>query len=147
MIGTVVAGRFELEHEAGVGGMGTVYRARDLKDGSSVGIKLIPRQSSRDEARFGMEAIILARLSHPAIVRYVGHGTVGNRHYLVMEWLEGEDLSLHIDREALGLVATLQVARRTAEALGYAHQMGVIHRDIKPSNLFLPSGNIDRMKV
>ncbi len=147
MIGTVVAGRFELEEEVGVGGMGTVYRARDLKDGASVGIKLIPRQGGRDEARFGMEAIILARLSHPAIVKYVGHGTVGARHYLAMEWLEGEDLSLHIDRQALGLVASLQVARRTAEALVYAHQMGIIHRDIKPSNLFLPGSRLDQLKV
>src|SRR5213075_940204 len=142
MNGSVVAGRFKIERQAGVGGMGTVYRAQDLTDGAPVALKILESEEVRDAARFDQEASILAALSHPGIVRYIGQGTLGpgGQRFLAMEWLEGQPLDERIERLPLSLGETLTVLRRTAEALGYAHQRGVIHRDIKPENLFLPGG-------
>src|SRR4051812_27372204 len=147
MIGAVIAGRFKVEREAGSGGMGTVYRAHDLLDGAPVAIKVLSRDEVRDAERFAQEAAILARLSHPAIVRYVSHGATGGQHYLVMEWLEGQSLEAHIERAPLGLQQSLTVLRRTVEALGYAHAQGIVHRDIKPDNLFLPGGRLEGLKL
>jgi serine/threonine protein kinase len=144
----VVAGRFALEREAGFGGMGTVYRACDLSDGTTVAVKILNGREVRERTRFDQEAAILADLSHPAIVRYVAHGVeeTGD-HYIAMEWLEGEDLADRLARQALSVTDSLFVVRRTAEALAYAHPRGIVHRDIKPENLFLPGGRIGRLKV
>ena len=147
MIGSVVGGRFKLEREAGSGGMGTVYRAHDLLDGGAVALKLLDSEELRDAERFVQEAGILARMSHPAIVRYVAHGSAGGQNFLAMEWLEGVDLESFIDREPLSLRQALQVLKRTAEALAYAHGEGVIHRDLKPQNLFLPKRDLESLKL
>lgn len=148
MIGRVVAGRFELDRRAGAGGMGTVYRARDLVEGSSVAVKLLSVRDQRNADRFESEAAILAGLSHPAIVRYLSHGlTETGERYLVMEWLDGEDLATRLDREPLAMPDSLALARRIAGALEYVHPRGVVHRDIKPENLFLPEGDISRVKL
>src|SRR5262249_35015423 len=92
--GTVVAGRFEVELHAGSGGLGAAYKARALQGGAPVALK-IPHDPTEDRAeRLLREAETLAELRHPAIVRYVDHGTVeGGRLYLAMEWIEGETLS------------------------------------------------------
>src|SRR3954471_8118794 len=147
MIGTVVAGRFRLDQRAGAGGMGTVYRARDLVHGTEVALKLLDSGEIRDAERFTQEASILARLSHPGIVRYVAHGAAADRHSIAMEWLEGENLESRIQRDPLRLHETLEVLRRTAEALAHAHAQGIIHRDLKPENLFLPGQEIARLKL
>src|SRR5262252_7076146 len=148
MIGRVVAGRFELQHEAGSGGMGTVYRARDLTDGATVAVKVLTGHERREAERFGLEAAILADLTHPAIVRYVAHGvTDKGDHYIAMEWLEGEDLAARLDRQPPSVAESVALARRAGEALAHAHARGIIHRDIKPENLFLPGGAIDRLKI
>jgi tetratricopeptide (TPR) repeat protein len=144
----IVAGRFELGREAGAGGMGTVYCARDLTDGTPVAVKILHGQETRDIQRFDLEASILAELAHPAIVRYLAHGVAeGGDRYLAMEWLEGTDLAGRLERDPLSMAESVFVARRTAEALAYAHPRGIIHRDIKPENLFLPGGDIARLKV
>ena len=148
MTARIVAGRFELGREAGAGGMGTVYRAIDLTDGAPVAVKILHGQELRDVQRFDLEASILAELVHPAIVRYLAHGiSDGGDRYLAMEWLEGTDLAGRLERDPLSMAQSVFVARRTAEALAYAHPRGVIHRDIKPENLFLPGGDIARLKV
>ncbi|HVV51338.1 MAG TPA: serine/threonine-protein kinase, partial [Polyangia bacterium] len=148
MIERVVAGRFELLAEAGAGGMGAVYRARDLTTGAMVAVKVLTGREVREAQRFDQEAAILAVLVHPAIVRYVTHGVTDHgARYIVMEWLDGEDLAARLDRGAPTMAETIAVARRTAEALAYAHAQGVVHRDIKPGNLFLPGGAIERLKV
>jgi eukaryotic-like serine/threonine-protein kinase len=147
MIGSLVAGRFQIEREAGAGGMGTVYRARDLTDGGFVALKVLSSDEVRNIERFEQEASILAALSHPGIVRYVARGLVGGRHFLAMEWLEGEALGHRIEHQPLSLAESLTVVRRTAEALGHAHEHGIIHRDIKPENLFLPGGRLEALKV
>ena len=75
MIGRVVGGRFQLAAEAGSGGMGTVYRAHDLAAGATVAVKILNGRDTREVQRFDQEATILAGLTHPAIVRYLAHGT------------------------------------------------------------------------
>ena len=148
MIERVLAGRFHLLAEAGAGGMGTVYRARDLTTGATVAVKVLTGREVREAQRFDQEASILAGLVHPAIVRYIAHGVADNgARYIAMEWLDGEDLAARLSRQHPTVTETVAIARRTAEALAHAHRMGVVHRDIKPGNLFLPGGAIDRLKV
>jgi serine/threonine protein kinase len=136
--GRVFAGRFEIDRPAGSGGMGTVYRARDLHTGAWVALKLLHEGSTGpDEAgRFAREARLLAELRHPGIVAHVAHGqSPGGRCFLAMEWLEGEDLAARLARGPLPIGDSLVLLRRTAEALAAAHHHGVIHRDIKPSEI------------
>jgi tetratricopeptide (TPR) repeat protein len=147
VIGKTVSGRFELERLAGSGGMGAVYRARDLTDGSVVAVKILTGRELREAERFDLEAAILAELTHPAIVRYIAHGVEGTDHFIAMEWLEGEDLATRLDRQPLTVAESVALAYRSAEALAYAHLRGIVHRDIKPENLFLPGAEIARLKV
>jgi tetratricopeptide (TPR) repeat protein len=140
--GTVLSGRFTVEAPAGRGGMGSVYRATDSLTGKNVALKLLHVAISPEVSyRFNREAVLLAELSHPAIVSYVAHGvTEQGQSFLVMEWLEGEDLAHRLAREPLRLPETLALLRRAAEGLAQAHQKGIIHRDLKPSNLLLREG-------
>jgi len=145
--GDVLSERFVVERLAGSGGMGAVYRATDRSTGAPVAVKVMARHSVQDSARFAREAIVLAELSHPAIVRYIDHGTSGDTPFLVMEWLEGEDLSRHLARSGLGADESLGLVRRACEGMAMAHARGVVHRDLKPSNLFLVGGNALSTKV
>src|SRR5262245_5193025 len=148
MIGRVVAGRFQLLAEAGSGGMGTVYRARDLIDGATVALKILVGKEVREAARFEQEAAILSGLVHHAIVRYLASGIAeSGERFIAMEWLDGEDLAARLERKPLNVVEAVAVAHRAAEALAYAHARGIVHRDIKPENLFLPGLTIERLKV
>src|SRR3984957_985488 len=143
--GEVIAARFEIERLAGAGGMGAVYRAHDRQSRATVAVKLVP---GFEAVRFAREAAILADLSHPAIVRYIAHGVDDDGGlYLAMEWLEGEDLSICLERGRLRTSDTLVLARRMGAALTAAHARGVIHRDIKPSNVFLPGGVMEQAKL
>ncbi|UQA62911.1 serine/threonine-protein kinase [Polyangium aurulentum] len=148
-IGALVAERFAIENAGHSGGMGTVYRARDAETGRVVALKLLDPTGDPDElVRFAREATLLSRLQHPGIVAYVAHGvTPEGQPYLVMEWLEGEDLQARLAREALDLHESLLLLRRVAEALAVAHARGVVHRDLKPSNLFLRDGLVERTTV
>ncbi|UQA58081.1 serine/threonine-protein kinase [Polyangium aurulentum] len=146
--GDLIAGRFELEHLAGHGGMGVVYRARDRHGLTPVAVKLLSDPNPHTAARFDHEARILSELRHPNIVEYVAHGlTHAGVPYIVMEWLEGESLAARLARAPVDLDGTLALAARVAEALGAAHARGIIHRDVKPSNLFLDGGDIAKVKV
>ncbi|NVB84602.1 MAG: protein kinase [Kofleriaceae bacterium] len=146
--GEVVESRFELERIAGSGGMGTVYRAIDRTSGSPVAFKVL-RSASVDAAqRFAREVRILAGLRHPGIVRYIADGrTPDGEMWLAMEWLEGESLNQRLARGELTAAEAVDLVRRIAEALGAAHERGVIHRDLKPSNLFLADFDLERVKV
>lgn len=147
-VGQTVADRFEIEREAGAGGMGTVYLARDRIDGGRVALKVLAGRSEIDEARFGREAVTLAAIDLPGVVRYVAHGRTASGHpWMAMEWLDGETLSARIAREPLSLAESLALIRHAAEALSGAHAAGVVHRDLKPSNLFLLDGRHDRVKL
>src|SRR5439155_16320391 len=116
--------------------------------GRFVALKVLQRTRTADVERFSREVRVLAELRHPAIVRYVAHGTTpAGEPWLAMEWLEGEDLSARIERKGLTLEQSILVGTRVAEALAFAHARGVIHRDVKPSNVFLPQGALDEAKL
>jgi hypothetical protein len=142
--GDVIDDRFTIEHLAGSGGMGQVYRARDRRSGGLVALKVMHDAEKLESERFAREAAVLATLSHPGIVRYIDSGTTPDGEpYLVMEWLEGETLSARLQRTQITLAETLSLGRRVASALGAIHRRGVVHRDIKPSNLFLRNNAVD----
>jgi serine/threonine protein kinase/tetratricopeptide (TPR) repeat protein len=146
--GTLIGGRFEIARKAGAGGMGDIFHAVDRVDGVKVAVKLLRSKDHPEILRFEREAAILAELHHPGIVRYIAHGaTPDGMHYLVMEWLEGEDLEQRFSRQRLTLAECLTIMRRTSTALFAAHSRGVLHRDLKPSNVFLVSGEVERAKL
>jgi len=139
-------GHYEIVDQLGAGGMGEVYRARDTKLGRDVAIKILPEVFAQDEERrlrFEREARLLASLNHPNIGTIHGLESDGDTHFLVLELVEGEDLSDRIARGALPLEEALGVARQIASALEAAHDQGVVHRDLKPGNIRItPSGTV-----
>jgi len=127
-------GPYEILAPLGAGGMGEVYRARDTKLNRLVAIKVLPEGFAADVdrlARFTREAQTLAALNHPHIAQIYGI----EQHALVMELVEGEDLSALIARGPIPLSDALPIARQIAEALEAAHDVGIIHRDLKPANI------------
>ncbi|MDC3958981.1 serine/threonine-protein kinase [Polyangium jinanense] len=146
--GELVAHRFLIEGLAGSGGMGSVFRARDLQEGAPAAIKVVRTRGPRDLARFDVEARLLAELHHPGIVRYIAHGfTAAGDPFLAMEWLDGEDLSARLARGRLGVEESVALLLAVAEALAIAHARGVVHRDIKPGNVFLVGRSLDRVRL
>jgi hypothetical protein len=128
--------------------MSTVFRARDTDTGATVALKLLHVEGKEAYAldRFNREVRILSKLNHPRIAKYVSHGHTEQGHpFLVMEWLHGEDLAVHLRRGRLSLRAAFTIIRQAAEALAAVHQLGIVHRDIKPSNLFLCDGDPERV--
>ncbi|MCK6547560.1 protein kinase [Myxococcota bacterium] len=145
--GELIAQRFVIESHAKAGGMGTVYRARDRVSGVRVAVKVL-LDDGLGTTRFAQEARVLAELEHPAIVRYVAHGSSDDGHrYLVMEWLEGEDLAARLARGPLSIDEAVAVGRQVAEGLAAAHTRGVVHRDVKPANVFLEGRDAARVKL
>jgi Tol biopolymer transport system component len=131
-------GVFTLVQEIGRGGMGEVYRARDTKLDRDVAIKILPDAFAHDAdrlARFQREAKTLASLNHPNIAAIYGLEESGGVTALVMELVEGDDLSQRIARGATPLDEALPIAKQIAEALEAAHEQGIIHRDLKPANI------------
>ncbi len=145
--GAVVADRFDIEARAGIGGMATVYRARDRETGVVVALKLLEAIAERE--RFVREAELLANLSHPNIVKYVAHGEMADgQSFLAMEWLDGESLSERLKQGSMSVDDALRLCARIAAALGHAHALGIVHRDVKPSNLMLAKGSsLDEVRV
>ncbi len=128
--------------------MGTVYRGSDKYTDLPIAVKLLRTRGVRDVERFVREVGMLADVSHPGIVRYVGHGqTPDGEQYLAMEWLEGETLADRFRRQRLTLLETVALGRRLADALAAAHGRGIVHRDLKPGNIFLPDGAVERVKL
>jgi Tol biopolymer transport system component len=127
-------GPYEVLVKLGEGGMGEVYRARDTTLNRDVAIKVLPDLFAADPerlARFTREAQMLAALNHPNIAAIYGiEGTA-----LVMELVEGEDLSDMIARGPLAIADVLSIARQVADALETAHELGIVHRDLKPANI------------
>ena len=139
MIGTRL-GPYEITAKLGEGGMGVVWRARDSKLKRDVAVKVLPAAFTADPerlVRFEREAQLLAQLNHPNVAQVYGLEASGETRALVMELVEGEDLSARIERGALPLAEALGVARQIAEALEEAHEKGIVHRDLKPQNVKL----------
>jgi Tol biopolymer transport system component len=139
-------GGFEVVAAIGAGGMGEVYRARDLKLQRDVALKILPLSFASDPerlARFEREATTLASLNHPNIAQVYGIEDSGATRALVMELVDGEDLAQRVARRALRLEDALPIARQLAEALAAAHQAGIVHRDLKPANIRIrPDGEV-----
>jgi serine/threonine-protein kinase len=129
---------FELAELLGLGGMGEVYRATDTKLKRQVAIKVLPPSMVADRdrlARFQREAEVLASLNHPNIAAIYGLEESEGITALLMELVEGDDLSQRIARGAIPIDEALPIAKQIAEALEAAHEQGIIHRDLKPANI------------
>ena len=139
-------GPYEILAALGAGGMGEVYRARDTRLDRTVAIKVLPEAFAADTervARFEREAKTLASLNHPHIAAIYGLEDADGVKALVMELVEGEDLSQRIARGAIPLDEALPIAKQIAEALEAAHEQGIIHRDLKPANIKVrPDGTV-----
>lgn len=146
--GTTVGDRYEILQLAGVGGMAEVYRGRDKRTSERVAIKILLEGYAGDEDRFEREIAALEALEHPGIVRLLDRGFLSyGARYLVMEWLDGEDLEQVLLRGRMSIGATLALGRRIAEALGAAHARGIVHRDLKPANVFLIENRPENAKI
>jgi serine/threonine-protein kinase len=154
-------GPYEIVAPLGVGGMGEVYRAHDTKLNRDVALKILPEAFATDPdrlARFTREAQTLAALNHPNIAAICGleegpaeaghYGSGGHVRALVMELVEGEDLSqklegLRAKGSGLPIDEALPIAKQIADALEAAHEQGIIHRDLKPANIKVrPDGTV-----
>jgi eukaryotic-like serine/threonine-protein kinase len=139
-------GQYEILSALGAGGMGEVYRARDMKLDRDVAIKVLPEQFVADPervARFQREAKTLAALNHPHIGGIYGLEDAGGVRALVLELVDGPTLADRIAQGRIPLDEALPIARQIAEALEAAHEQGIIHRDLKPANIKLrPDGTV-----
>jgi eukaryotic-like serine/threonine-protein kinase len=121
--------------QIGQGGMGQVWRAQDTKLNRAVALKVLPDVFAADAdrlMRFTREAQTLASLNHPNIAHLHGLEESGGVRALVMELVEGDDLSQRIAHGAMPLDEILPIAKQIADALAAAHEQGIIHRDLKP---------------
>jgi serine/threonine-protein kinase len=131
-------GPYEVVCPLGVGGMGEVYRATDTNLKRQVALKVLPASVAGDVerlARFQREAEVLAALNHPHIAQIYGLERTPDLTALVMELVDGEDLSQRIARGPILIDEALPIARQITEALEAAHESGIIHRDLKPANI------------
>jgi hypothetical protein len=140
-----VDNKYRIEQLLGRGGMGAVYRARDVRLDRLVALKVVRAELLNDpEARhrFRREAQIVARLQHPSIVAVYDYGTFPDGGaYLVMELIRGEDLRHVLQREGrLDTAESMTILTAVCAAIGAAHREGVLHRDLKPENILLPGG-------
>ncbi|UCF38030.1 MAG: protein kinase [Acidobacteriota bacterium] len=137
---------FQITSKLGEGGMGEVWEATDTKLNRQVALKVLPEVFSNDIQRMGRfqrEAQVLASLNHPNIAGIYGLEEADGKNALVMELVEGEDLSDRIARGPIPLVDALRLALQVAEALEAAHEKGIIHRDLKPANIKVrPDGSV-----
>jgi serine/threonine-protein kinase len=137
----MVGGKFELLEELGAGGMGTVYRARDVRLERTVALKVLADDLGADPSfreRFAREARTLALLNHPGIVAAYDFGEDEGQLYIAMELVEGQPLQVD---GPLPEARALGIALQVGEALAYAHGRGVVHRDVKPANVLVGAGD------
>ncbi|MCS6800121.1 MAG: protein kinase [Myxococcota bacterium] len=152
LVGTVVAGRFEVVERIGTGGMGAVYRARQRGLHREVALKVLRREARFDAetvARFEREARAMSLLVHPNTTRVFDFGqTDDGRLFFAMELLEGEVLTARIERDGgIPVLEAIDVTRQILRSLSEAHAKGIVHRDLKPDNVFLArvEGQTDRV--
>jgi eukaryotic-like serine/threonine-protein kinase len=141
---SALAGRYDVAHLLGAGGMATVYLAQDLKHDRKVAIKVLRPELAAviGAERFLREIKTIANLQHPHILGLIDSGEVNGTAYYVMPFVEGESLRERLNREKqLPISEALRIATEVAGALDYAHRHGIIHRDIKPENILLHDGS------
>lgn len=134
-------GHYEIRGEIGKGGMGTIYRGEHVFLRRYFAVKVINPRLLNDETvsgYFSTEMLMMGSLQHPNIVQTTDAGNEGGRRYIVMELLDGSDLSKYVKESGpLPIGTALAYLRQAAAGLEAAHRIGIVHRDVKPSNLFL----------
>ncbi len=142
LIGQVLGDTYRVHDVLGRGGMGVVYAARNMRTDGMVAIKVLHRSVARKRglyARFLNEARVTSALRHPNIVQVFDFAELPDgRPYIVMEYLEGEDLAVRLSREGpLPAAQVFHIVREVGAALQLAHRLQIVHRDVKPSNIFM----------
>src|SRR5687768_13085497 len=133
-------GDYELLDEIARGGMGVVYRARQLSLNRIVAVKLILSGHFSDKAavrRFKAEATSAAKLRHPNIVAVHEIGEDAGQHFFSMDYVEGQSFAEFMRQEPISIRQAARLLKTIAEALHYAHEQGIVHRDLKPSNILI----------
>ena len=137
----ILSNRYKLESEIGRGGMGVVYRAEDMQVKRTVAIKTLPAVMTHNQElmkRFNAEVQNASRLEHPNIARVFDVGEDGGTHYYVMQYIDGSDLRVELNKQGrFSVDETIRIISQVAGALDYAHSQGIVHRDIKPENILL----------
>jgi serine/threonine protein kinase/Tfp pilus assembly protein PilF len=145
LVGELI-GHYAIERLIGVGGMGEVYLARDVRLGRKVALKFLPQYLTADEvqlSRFEAEARSASALNHPNILTVYEIGAQGNRQFMATEFIQGVTLRASLAEGRMNLRAALEIATQVASALAAAHEAGVVHRDVKPENIMLrPDGYV-----
>jgi serine/threonine-protein kinase len=150
--GTRLNGIYEIEGRIASGGMGEIYRGHAVETGDPVAIKVM-RTDLGDNATalalFRKEASALHYIYHEAIVRYYifSYDPGTGRHYLAMEFVDGQPLSELLQRGPLGFEAVCVLKERLAAGLNAAHQHGIVHRDLSPDNVLIPAGDLAKAKI
>ena len=154
MTPALLSDRYEIGDRLGSGGMSNVYKATDRILERTVAVKILAEHLSDDErfvARFRREALAVARLIHPNIVQVYDTGIDEDRHFIVMEYVEGQSGAQVLQRQGkIDSTVTVEIGVQSCAGLDYAHRNGIIHRDVKPGNLMLigdPSGDGHDMSV
>ena len=130
-------GRYEVQGQLGVGGMGEVYVARDTQLDRTIALKILRSDVASDTQwmrRFVQEAKAASSLNHPNILTIHEIGQSDSTHFIATELIEGETLRARMTKARLKLTDALDVAIQVASALAAAHAVGLVHRDIKPEN-------------
>ncbi len=151
-MGTQLNNIYELDEQIAAGGMGEIYRGRQIETGDPVAIKMIKPEFADNEAvlaLFRKEASALNSLQHDSIVRYymMGVDRTLNRHYLAMEFVEGRPLSELLEKHALPYEEVDALRKRVASGMQVAHDKGIIHRDLSPDNIILPDEDVRKAKI
>src|ERR1700716_3965422 len=134
LVGRTLA-HYRINTAIGVGGMGEVYRATDMKLGRDVALKILPPDVASDPerlARFQREARAVAALNHPHIVTLYSVEEADDIHFLTMELVSGESLDRRIPEGGLPVERIVEIAGALADALAAAHEKSIVHRDLKP---------------
>jgi len=141
--------RFELIEKIGSGGMGAVWKARDTETNEVVALKLVHAHLAEDPdyiVRFEREVEVARRIDSPYVVKVLGYGTREGVPYMAMEYVEGQSLrDLLRANGPMNWEQAKPLVRQVAEALGAAHEVGVIHRDVKPSNILITTGGTAKL--
>jgi eukaryotic-like serine/threonine-protein kinase len=149
MIGHVIKGRYKLIDELGRGSFATVYIARDTKNNRIYAVKIMHVEFSDDGellARFQREADILSHLSDPHIVRIFDYGDENDLHYILMDYIDGQNLKYHtLTHGPMDTYQALDYAKQIAMGLDTAFKHGVVHRDIKPQNIVINSQDVAKI--
>ncbi len=141
MIGSILSNRYRILRDLGTGGMAKVYLAEDINQSQLVAVKVLHAQYGEDLAylqRFKREAKLASLLDNPNLVKIIDYGSSRDIHFLVMEYVQGQDLRQHLDEKgALSWQEALHILDHVCAALENAHAHNIVHRDIKPQNIML----------